>query len=68
MLIKDIPQPPMAAAPYHDILKPETELEHQFLKAPEFVSGLHWGTPRYGHPEGEVMVSVYGEAGGQKHD
>ncbi|MFM8448620.1 MAG: hypothetical protein ACKOAY_00815 [Haliscomenobacter sp.] len=58
MLIKDIPQPPMAAAPYHDILKPETELEHQFLKAPEFVSGLHWGTPRYGHPEGEVYKHI----------
>ncbi len=39
-------------------LRPETDIEHRLLSAPEFVTGLQWGIPRYGHPEGEVYKHV----------
>ncbi len=39
-------------------LQPETELEKQLLYIPEFVMGLLWGTPRFGHPEGEIYRHV----------
>ncbi len=39
-------------------LQPETALERLLLKQPEFVKGLLWGVPRYGHPEGEVFKHV----------
>lgn len=39
-------------------LCPENDLEKQLLKAPAFVRGLHWGVPRYGHPEGEIYKHV----------
>ena len=39
-------------------LRPETPLEKQLLRMPEFVKGLFWGVPRYGHPEGEVYKHV----------
>lgn len=39
-------------------LSPETWLEHQLLRHPEFVQGLLWGIPRYGHPEGEIYRHV----------
>lgn len=39
-------------------LRPETDLERQLLRMPAFVKGLHWGVPRYGHPEGEVYKHV----------
>lgn len=28
------------------------------LQTPEFVEGMYWGKPRYGHPEGEVLYHV----------
>lgn len=40
------------------LLKPETSLEQQLLDSPEFLDGLSWGIPRYGHPEGEVYKHV----------
>lgn len=40
------------------ILKPETELEHQFLADPDFKKGLFYGKPRYGHPEGQVLYHI----------
>jgi len=40
------------------ILKPETELEHQFLADPDFREGLFYGKPRYGHPEGQVLYHI----------
>lgn len=46
-----------------DILQPETEVEEYLLTLPEVQEGLHWGIPRYGHPEGEVyrhVREVYG--------
>lgn len=39
-------------------LNPETELERAFLKDPAFLKGLHWGVPRYGHPEGEIYKHI----------
>ena len=40
------------------ILKPETELEHQFIADPDFQTGLMYGKPRYGHPEGQVLYHI----------
>ena len=40
------------------ILKPETELERQFLLDPTFKEGLFYGKPRYGHPEGQVLYHI----------
>jgi HD domain len=40
------------------ILKPETDLERQWLLRPEFAYGLLWGEPRFGHPEGKVVLHV----------
>jgi len=39
-------------------LKPEDDLELALLNDPEFISGLDWGLPRYGHPEGEVYRHI----------
>ncbi len=41
-----------------DILIPETKTEKALLKNPEFVEGLHWGEPRFGHPEGKVIFHI----------
>ncbi len=40
------------------LLAPETPLEKQLLRHPEFLKGLHWGKPRYGHPEGKVGLHI----------
>lgn len=39
-------------------LNPETVLERRLLQQPDFVHGLLWGTPRYGHPEGEIYKHI----------
>ncbi len=39
-------------------LRPETDLERRLLLEPDFVHGLLWGVPRYGHPEGEVYKHI----------
>jgi len=39
-------------------LKPETDIEKTLLKSPEFLEGLSWGKPRYGHPEGKVLFHI----------
>lgn len=43
---------------YHLELKPENGLELVLLEDPEFLEGLNWGLPRYGHPEGEVYRHI----------
>lgn len=43
---------------YHKILKPENDFELALLNDPEFIAGLDWGLPRYGHPEGEVYRHI----------
>ncbi|MFT4663674.1 MAG: hypothetical protein ACI8YQ_000187 [Polaribacter sp.] len=40
------------------LLNPETTLERKLLTIPEFSNGLHWGTPRFGHPEGKILFHV----------
>jgi hypothetical protein len=40
------------------ILLPETTLERSLLDIPEFLEGLFWGKPRYGHPEGAVLYHI----------
>ena len=39
-------------------LMPETDLEKTLLKDPDFVKGLYWGKPRFGHPEGKVVFHI----------
>ena len=41
-----------------EMILPETKLEQKLLEFPEFLEGLFWGTPRYGHPEGAVLYHV----------
>jgi HD domain len=43
---------------FHDLLRPETELEVKLLDTPVFQEGLDWGKPRFGHPEGKVGYHV----------
>ena len=40
------------------LLRPENDLERQLLSQPEFTQGLWWGEPRFGHPEGKVVLHV----------
>lgn len=42
----------------HALLRPETALEKLLLGLPEFQHGLRWGEPRFGHPEGKVILHV----------
>jgi hypothetical protein len=39
-------------------LRPETLLEQNLLLQVEFLEGLFWGEPRFGHPEGNVIFHV----------
>ena len=41
-----------------ELLQPENELEETILRQQEFVQGLLWGKPRYGHPEGKVLYHI----------
>lgn len=43
---------------FAQVLQPENELEYAFLEDKDFLYGLDWGTPRYGHPEGEVYKHI----------
>lgn len=40
------------------LLRPETELERHLLTLPDFQRGLMWGEPRFGHPEGKIVLHV----------
>ena len=40
------------------LLSPESDLEKKLIHHPEFIQGLQWGTPRYGHPEGKVVYHI----------
>jgi hypothetical protein len=40
------------------LLRPETELEFELLQHPSFLKGLQWGIPRFGHPEGKVLLHI----------
>ncbi len=43
---------------WNAVFRPETPLERALLEDPDFVRGLPWGTPRYGHPEGAVYKHI----------
>ena len=54
-------EPTFAAVKAVDLqaaIRPETALERHLLRQPEIVAGMHWGTPRSGHPEGAVWRHV----------
>ena len=36
----------------------ETAVEHQIVADPEWQRGVLWGTPRPGHPEGQVVHHI----------
>ena len=36
----------------------ESDLENAILAHPDAQEGLHWGYPRFGHPEGKVVLHV----------
>lgn len=40
------------------LLRPESVLEQQLLELPDFQHGLQWGEPRFGHPEGKVILHI----------
>ncbi|MEL6802752.1 MAG: hypothetical protein AAFO91_03090 [Bacteroidota bacterium] len=48
----------LTAAELHEKLQPENPLEASFLQDEEFVRGLNWGKPRYGHPEGSIWRHI----------
>lgn len=41
-----------------ELIKAETELERKLINEPEFRKGLIWGTPRFGHPEGTIVLHI----------
>jgi hypothetical protein len=43
---------------FEAILGLETDLERTLIKNEEFVRGLNWGVPRYGHPEGQIYKHI----------
>lgn len=41
-----------------DLLQPETEIERLIMADESWRTGVLWGTPRYGHPEGMVLLHI----------
>ena len=39
-------------------LQPEQALEFRFLEDEDFLKGMEWGKPRYGHPEGQIYKHI----------
>ncbi len=39
-------------------IAPETDLEKNIIFQDEFLQGLFWGKPRYGHPEGQIILHI----------
>ncbi len=48
----------MRAAELIPGFRPESELERAVAEDPELLTGLEWGKPRSGHPEGAVAAHV----------
>ncbi|MCS7037472.1 MAG: HD domain-containing protein [Saprospiraceae bacterium] len=48
----------LSTADLRALLRPETDLERHLLTLPEFQRGLTWGEPRFGHPEGKIVLHV----------
>lgn len=49
---------PTISRSVEQIIKPEIKLERLLLQTPEFLEGMVWGEPRFGHPEGKVCLHV----------
>ncbi len=41
-----------------ELIRAETDLEYTLLHHPDFREGLFFGTPRYGHPEGKIILHI----------
>ncbi|MEL6943192.1 MAG: HD domain-containing protein [Bacteroidota bacterium] len=41
-----------------ELLQPLQQIEKDFLEQEEFLLGLNWGIPRYGHPEGKILYHI----------
>ncbi|MEM0993323.1 MAG: hypothetical protein AAF847_00710 [Bacteroidota bacterium] len=41
-----------------DLLKPQQQIEYDFLDSKDFLIGLDWGIPRFGHPEGKILYHI----------
>lgn len=41
-----------------EFLKPETDLEKSIISDEDYLKGLFWGKPRYGHPEGKIILHI----------
>ncbi len=44
---------------FTDWLSPETALENALLQDSYFREGLLWGEPRFGHPEGLILLHIH---------
>ncbi len=42
-----------------ELLHPQYELEFKLIEKKEFVEGLFWGKPRFGHPEGAIINHIH---------
>lgn len=40
------------------LVRPETPIERAILRHPEWIEGALWGEPRWGHPEGKVVIHI----------
>ncbi|MEM1319185.1 MAG: hypothetical protein AAGG75_02955 [Bacteroidota bacterium] len=40
------------------IMAPESSIERRLLDEPSFRRGLLWGKPRFGHPEGKIVLHI----------
>lgn len=50
--------PPSFTENAFTLLKPEREMECLFFHENEYLNGLNWGVPRFGHPEGKVVYHI----------
>lgn len=51
----------MTASPesmINTLVSPETELEHAIVRDQAWINGAMWGKPRFGHPEGKVILHI----------
>lgn len=53
-----MPNPQTDIETIEALLRPETDLERQLLQEADFQRGLHWGLPRFGHPEGKILYHI----------
>ena len=40
------------------LLFPESSIEKAIINSPDFQKGLFWGKPRFGHPEGQIILHI----------